>query len=170
MMIPLSKSKIAGCFSADDPSPPQIERQAKHGSSCNAPGRLSQPCLPTGGPTPVISTPARWGPFQEPGLGRVNRWRQKLLQISDSAMEFLQDALEQAAQEDHNPSEETVFRLMVVEDSFALKLDSPGGDDVLFERRGAPVLATTPELAQSMQSVLDLEETAQGPRLVVVTM
>src|SRR5947209_19482486 len=103
------------------------------------------------------------------GRGRTKPLEGHLLQVSDTAMEFLQGALEQAGETEVLPNTDIVFRLIAMDDAYALKLDVPADGDVVFEREGAAILATTPDLAQNLGSVIDLEETSDGPRLVVVS-
>lgn len=86
-----------------------------------------------------------------------------MLEISDAALHLLKDALEAERQDG-------VFRLIPSQDSLALQVAAAEEGDVIYERDGIAVLAAPTDLAQDMDSqMIDIEETAQGPRLVVVS-
>jgi len=85
-----------------------------------------------------------------------------MLEISDAALHLLRDAL-QAERQDG------VFRLIPSQDSLALQMTAAEEGDVIYEQEGVAVLAAPTDLAHDMDSqLIDIEETAQGPRLVVV--
>ena len=89
-----------------------------------------------------------------------------MLQVTDSALALLQDALVNERSEDSQ-----VFRLHVRDDEFVLGLDEVQQDDVEFARDGDTVLAAPQEIAVSMlnDTTIDLETTPEGPKLVLVT-
>lgn len=89
-----------------------------------------------------------------------------MLQVSDSALVLLKDALAQERTEDNH-----VFRLQVQDDQFVLGIDDIQVDDVAFEVEGETVLAASQEIATSIlgTTTIDLETTAEGPKLVLMT-
>jgi hypothetical protein len=89
-----------------------------------------------------------------------------MLQVSDSALILLRDALVNERSEDSQ-----VFRLQVQDDEFVLGLDELQQDDVEFGHDGDTILAAPPEIANSMlgDTTIDLETTPEGPKLVLVT-
>ena len=89
-----------------------------------------------------------------------------MLQVTDSALVLLRDALVVERSEDSQ-----VFRLLVRDDEFVLGLDEVQEDDVAFEHDGDTVLAAPQELANSTlgNTTIDLETTPEGPKLVLVT-
>ena len=89
-----------------------------------------------------------------------------MLQVSDSALSLLKEALLVERTEDNH-----VFRLAVQDDQFVLGLDDAQTDDIQFEHEGTAVLAAPRELATSLldTTTIDLESTEQGPRLVLVS-
>ena len=89
-----------------------------------------------------------------------------MLQVTDSALALLRDALVNERSEDSQ-----VFRLHVRDDEFVLGLDEVQQDDVEFARDGDTVLAAPQEIAVSMlnDTTIDLETTPEGPKLVLVT-
>ena len=85
-----------------------------------------------------------------------------MLEISDAALLLLRDAL-QAEKQDG------IFRLVPSQDSLSLQVTAAEEGDIIYEQEGIAVLAAPTDLAQDMDSkMIDIEETAQGPRLVVV--
>ncbi|MPZ50739.1 MAG: hypothetical protein GEU75_15810 [Dehalococcoidia bacterium] len=86
-----------------------------------------------------------------------------MLQISDSAKTLLKSSLDN---ETSKPGE--VYRLVIVEDRLGLSLGQPEEGDVLYEQDGAAVLATPPEVANELDSTIDIDVTNEGPRLVLV--
>jgi len=88
-----------------------------------------------------------------------------MLQISDAALTLLREALEV-----ERTNEEQVFRLDLQDDQFVLGLQEPQDDDVQFEYDGSTVLATSSVVANDLLggSTIDLESTADGPRLVLL--
>jgi hypothetical protein len=87
-----------------------------------------------------------------------------MLEISNSAMTLLMGALDAEALPDG------VFRLVLADDSFALKVAAVEEGDVIYEQEGVAVLAAPPELADRLGSqVIDVEETDKGPRLIVLS-
>ena len=89
-----------------------------------------------------------------------------MLQVSDSALSLLKEALLVERTEDNH-----VFRLAVQDDQFVLGLDDAQTDDVKFEQEGNAVIAAPRELATSLldTTTIDLESTEQGPRLGLVS-
>jgi hypothetical protein len=87
-----------------------------------------------------------------------------MLQISELAKEILKDSLDQASHETGD-----VYRLVVMEDRLGLSLGKPEDGDVVYEANGEAILALPPELASRLDSTIDIDETAEGPRLVLVT-
>jgi hypothetical protein len=89
-----------------------------------------------------------------------------LLQVSDSALVLLKDALAQERTEETH-----VFRLQVRDDQFVLGIDDVQADDVQFEVEGETVLAAPEEIATTLlgATTIDLETTDEGPKLVLVT-
>jgi hypothetical protein len=86
-----------------------------------------------------------------------------MLQISDVAKEMLKDSLDH---EGGKPGD--VYRLVIVEDRLGLSLGQAEEGDVVYEQEGAAILAMPPELANELDSTIDIDETANGPRLVLV--
>ncbi len=88
-----------------------------------------------------------------------------MLQITNAAMTLLRNVLDTESNEDN------VFRLVISDDSLALtKVASAEEGDLVYEQEGVAVLAAPPELADGLQSqMIDVEETDQGARLVVLT-
>jgi hypothetical protein len=85
-----------------------------------------------------------------------------MLEISDAALHMLKDALQADGRDG-------VFRLIPAQDSFALQVATAEAGDVIYEEEGIAVLAAPTDLAQGMDSQkIDIEDTAQGPRLVLV--
>ena len=85
-----------------------------------------------------------------------------MLEISEAALHVLKEALQSQTQEG-------VFRLFPSQDSLALQITAAEEGDVIYEQEGVAVLAAPTDLAEDMDSqVIDIEETAQGPRLVVI--
>ena len=89
-----------------------------------------------------------------------------MLQVTDSALTLLRDALVNERSEDSQ-----VFRLHVSNDEFVLGLDEVQADDIEFAQGDETVLAAPQEIATSMLSdtTIDLETTPEGPKLVLVT-
>lgn len=89
-----------------------------------------------------------------------------MLQVTDSALVLLRDALVNERTEDSQ-----VFRLLVRDDEFVLGLDELQADDVSFEHDGDTVLAAPQDIANMMltDTTIDLETTPEGPKLVLVT-
>jgi hypothetical protein len=89
-----------------------------------------------------------------------------MLQVTDSALGLLQEALVNERTEDSQ-----VFRLHMRDDEFVLGLDEVQADDVSFDHNGDTVLAAPQEIANSMLSntTIDLETTPEGPKLVLVS-
>lgn len=89
-----------------------------------------------------------------------------MLQVTDSALLLLRDALVNERAEDSQ-----VFRLHIRNDEFVLGLDEVQQDDVEFSHDGDTVLAAPQEIANSMlnETTIDLETTPEGPKLVLVT-
>jgi Fe-S cluster assembly iron-binding protein IscA len=89
-----------------------------------------------------------------------------MLQVSGPALVLLRDALIQERTQDSH-----VFRLDVRDDEFVLGMDDPQEDDVEYEHDGTTVLVAPNELATNLLSstTIDLETTAEGPRLVLVS-
>jgi Fe-S cluster assembly iron-binding protein IscA len=87
-----------------------------------------------------------------------------MLQISDPALNLLKEALMVERDEDSD-----VFRLEIQNNDFVLGIDSPQDDDILYEIDGTPVLVAPAEVASSIlnETTIDLEETDEGPRLVL---
>ena len=86
-----------------------------------------------------------------------------MLEISEAALHLLKDAL----QAEH---QEGIFRLVPSQDSLALQVTAAEEGDVIYEQGGVAVVAAPTDLAQDLDSqMIDIEETAQGPRLVVVS-
>jgi hypothetical protein len=56
-----------------------------------------------------------------------------------------------------------------MEDRLGLSLGKPEDGDVVYEANGEAILALPPELASRLDSTIDIDETAEGPRLVLVT-
>ena len=88
-----------------------------------------------------------------------------MLQVTDSALGLLRDALVNERTEDSQ-----VFRLHVRDDEFVLGLDEVQADDVAFEHDGDTILAAPQEIANTMleNTTIDLETTPEGPKLVLV--
>jgi hypothetical protein len=86
-----------------------------------------------------------------------------MLQISDEAKTMLKEALDDEASE---PGQ--MYRLMVVDDQLALGIGGAEEGDIVYEQEGTAVLATPEELAQNLNSTIDVDNTAEGPRLVLV--
>ena len=89
-----------------------------------------------------------------------------MLQVTDSALSLLRDALVNERSDDSQ-----VFRLHVRNDEFVLGLDEVQQDDVEFSQDGDTVLVAPQEIANSMlnDTTIDLETTPEGPKLVLVT-
>ena len=89
-----------------------------------------------------------------------------MLQVTDSALLLLRDALANERTEDSQ-----VFRLHVRNDEFVLGLDQVQTDDVEFAHDGNTVLAAPQDVASSVlnDTTIDLETTPEGPKLVLVT-
>ena len=87
-----------------------------------------------------------------------------MLQISDPALNLLREALMVERDDDSD-----VFRLELQNNDFVLGIDSPKDDDVLYEIDGDTVLVAPMEVATSIlgETTIDLEETDDGPRLVL---
>lgn len=87
-----------------------------------------------------------------------------MLQISDPALNLLREALLVERDDDSD-----VFRLELQNNDFVLGIDSPQDDDVLYEIDGTTVLVAPMEVATSIlgETTIDLEETDDGPRLVL---
>lgn len=87
-----------------------------------------------------------------------------MLQISDPALNLLREALMVERDDDSD-----VFRLELQNNDFVLGIDSPKDDDVMYELDGAAVLVAPMEVATSIlgETTIDLEETDDGPRLVL---
>ena len=88
-----------------------------------------------------------------------------MLQITDSALILLREALVNERSEDSQ-----VFRLHVREDEFVLGLDEVQQDDIEFSHDGDTVLAAPQEIANTIlvDTTIDLETTPEGPKLVLV--
>ena len=87
-----------------------------------------------------------------------------MLEISNAAMSLLKGALDAEAMP------VGVYRLVRAEDSFALKVAAAEEGDVIYEREGVAVVAAPLQVAERLDSqVIDVEETAKGPRLVVLS-
>ena len=89
-----------------------------------------------------------------------------MLQVSGPALVLLREALLQERTQDSH-----VFRLDVRDDEFVLGMDDMKDDDVQFEHDGTTVLVAPEEIATTLLSTttIDLETTAEGPRLVLVS-
>lgn len=87
-----------------------------------------------------------------------------MLQISDPALNLLREALMVERVEDSD-----VFRLEIQNDDFVLGIDTPQDDDVLYELDGTTVLVAPVDVASSIlgETTIDLEDTTDGPRLVL---
>ena len=87
-----------------------------------------------------------------------------MLQISDPALNLLREALMVERDDDSD-----VFRLELQNNDFVLGIDSPQDDDVLYEIDGTTVLVAPMEVATAIlgETTIDLEETDDGPRLVL---
>ena len=87
-----------------------------------------------------------------------------MLQISDPALNLLKEALMVERVEDGD-----VFRLQMQNEDFVLGIDSPQDDDVMYELEGTPVLVAPQEVASAIlgETTIDLEDTDDGPRLVL---
>jgi Fe-S cluster assembly iron-binding protein IscA len=87
-----------------------------------------------------------------------------MLQISDPALNLLREALIVERVEDGD-----VFRLEMQNDDFVLGIDSPQDDDILYEIDGTTVLVAPVTVASSVlsETTIDLEDTTEGPRLVL---
>jgi hypothetical protein len=87
-----------------------------------------------------------------------------MLQISDPPLNLLREALMVERDDDSD-----VFRLELQNNDFVLGIDSPQDDDILYELDGSPVLVAPMEVATSIlgETTIDLEETDDGPRLVL---
>ena len=86
-----------------------------------------------------------------------------MLQISDGAKALLKESL---GGETSEPGQ--MYRLIVVEDKLALGLGNAEEGDIVYEQDGTAVLATPEELVQQLDSTIDVDNTAEGPRLVLV--
>jgi Fe-S cluster assembly iron-binding protein IscA len=89
-----------------------------------------------------------------------------MLQVTDSALDLLRDALVNERTEDSQ-----VFRLLIRDDEFVIGLDEMQADDVAFDHDGDTVLAAPQDIANMMltDTTIDLETTPEGPKLVLVT-
>ena len=87
-----------------------------------------------------------------------------MLQISDPALNLLKEALMVERDEATD-----VFRLEIQNDDFVLGIDSAQDDDVMYEIDGTTVLVAPVEVASTIlnETTIDLEETDEGPRLVL---
>lgn len=87
-----------------------------------------------------------------------------MLQISDPALNLLKEALMVERDDDSD-----VFRLEIQDDNFVLGIDSAHGDDILYELDGTTVLVAPVDVASTVlnETTIDLEETDEGPRLVL---
>jgi len=86
-----------------------------------------------------------------------------MLEISHEALLLLKDTLQAQGQEG-------IFRLIPAQDSLALQLTSAEDGDVIYEDEGTAVLAAPTDLANGIDGqMIDIEDTAQGPRLVLVS-
>lgn len=89
-----------------------------------------------------------------------------MLQVTDSALDLLRDALTNERTDDSQ-----VFRLLMRDDEFVLGLDEVQANDIEFGREGDTVLAAPQDIANMMlvDTTIDLETTPEGPKLVLVT-
>jgi Fe-S cluster assembly iron-binding protein IscA len=86
-----------------------------------------------------------------------------MLQISDAAIALLKTTLDAKGDRD------AVFRLTDEAGSIGMRrVSAPAEGDIVYEQGGAPVFAAPPDLAKEMDDqVIDVQETAQGPQLVI---
>ena len=85
-----------------------------------------------------------------------------MLQISPAAITLLKVTL------DSEGAEDDIFRLFIDDDKFAIKMAAAEDGDVIYKQEGEAVLAAPTDLAETLGSkVIDVEETSDGPRLVV---
>ena len=87
-----------------------------------------------------------------------------MLQISQDAKALLKDAIEAETTEGGN-----VYRLVLAEDRLAMSLGPIQDGDTVYEQDGVPVLATPADLAEQLDSTIDVENTAEGARLVLAS-
>jgi hypothetical protein len=89
-----------------------------------------------------------------------------MLQVSDAAIVLLKDTLAAKGGEDE------IFRLFLNGDAFALKMAAAEDGDIVYEddEEGVAVLAAAPDLANGLGGAMtiDVEETDQGPRLIIL--
>jgi hypothetical protein len=81
-----------------------------------------------------------------------------MLQISTEAKTMLADGLDEGQ----------VYRLVIAEDQFALSVGSVVEGDTIYELDGVPVLSTPAEIAGQLDSTIDVEDTPEGARLVLL--
>ena len=85
-----------------------------------------------------------------------------MLEVSERAKSLLKDLLPQS------PEPGQLFRLARQGSGFALRFEEPVEDDVVFAYEDVTVLAVSAELARNMRGTIDREDSADGPRLVLV--
>jgi len=81
-----------------------------------------------------------------------------MLQISNEAKTILADALDEGQ----------VYRLIIADDKLALSLGPVVEGDTVYDLDGVPVLSTTPEIAGQLDSTIDVEDTPEGSRLILL--
>jgi hypothetical protein len=91
-----------------------------------------------------------------------NARRLGVFEVSEKARSLLKELLPQ------RPEPEQVFRLSRQSGAFGLRFDIPSEGDVLIEHEEETILAISPELADSLVGTIDREDSAEGPRLVLV--
>jgi hypothetical protein len=87
-----------------------------------------------------------------------------MLQISEDAKILLKDAMEAEKTIDGN-----VYRLILSDDRLAMALGPIEEGDTVYEQDGVPVLATPTDLAEQLDSTIDVETTPEGARLVLAS-
>jgi hypothetical protein len=87
-----------------------------------------------------------------------------MLQITQSALGLLQDALANERSDDAQ-----VFRLVTQNQEFVLGIGEVEANDVEYETGGSTVLAASPEIAETVlgDATIDLQETPEGPKLML---
>jgi hypothetical protein len=86
-----------------------------------------------------------------------------MMQVTDKAKSLLKDAMES-----NNQAPGMMFRLMVDDNQLAVGLAPKEDGDVVYEKEGIAVLAAPTEVLELLgERTIDVEDTTEGPRLVL---
>jgi hypothetical protein len=86
-----------------------------------------------------------------------------MLQITDEARTTLKATLDNTGQDGH------VFRLGRNGDDLAIGLGGAEEGDTLYDHDGDTILAVPTDLAEELDATIDVEQTNEGPRLVLTS-